>query len=437
MSRPNILFIIADQWAAVTADGRQNDPGKPQTPHIARLAREGTSFGQAYCPFPVCTPARAAMFSGNMPSHTRVINNHNHDADRVPADLPRLGRIFRDAGYDTGYFGKNHSAGVAADGFAETGQYVYDGPGYLACGHMWDPLFTRDAVEFVSRDRSNPFFCTLSLINPHDICRIPKGVPREDTSVADLTDRFNWSDEYLRGGKLPPVPTNHEAPSPEPMLPSHGASPDWDEARWRRFIGVYHLLIENTDWMIGLVLDALHRAGIEENTLVVFTTDHGDHAGAHRLVGKGSFFEESARVPLVARLPGQIAADRFDRDHGVSGVDLLPTFCDFAGLTISQNIDGSSLRPLMQDSPEEVEWREGVFCELSDGRMVRFGNYKYIRHESPAPAEFLFCLSEDPGETTNLLDASAHREARQKGRELLEQYDQQMGAAEQISNPLS
>ncbi len=368
------------------------------------------------------------MFTGNMPSHTRVVNNHNKDADRVPPELPRLGRVFQNAGYDTGYFGKDHSALIAREGFAETGQFVYDGPGYLACGNMWDPLFTRDAIEFLQRDRANPFFCTLSLINPHDICRIPKGVPREDTSVADLTDRFDWSDEYLRGRRLPAVPANHQAPAPPAMLPTHGTAPDWEQDRWRRFIGVYHLLIENTDWLIGLALDALRRAGLENNTLVVFTADHGDHAGAHGLAGKGTFFEESARVPLVLRWPGRIPADRHDAAHGVSGVDLLPTFCDYAGIDPPQNLDGQSLRPLLEPQDHQTaDWREGVVCELADGRMVRFGDYKFIRHETPEPAEILFNLADDPGETRNLRDEPAHAPALEQGRQLLQAYDQKAG----------
>jgi len=421
MTKPNILFVIVDQWAATTADGHQSGAAAPLTPAISRLAAEGTGFGRAYCPYPVCTPARAAMFTGNMPSHTNVIRNHNKDADRVPADLPFMGEIFRDAGYETGYFGKDHSALVACRGFDETGQYLYDGPGYLACGNLWDPLFTRDALSFIERERDKPFFCSLSLINPHDICRIPKGVPREDTTVADLTDRFNWGDDYLRGGKLPGVPKNHDAPPADGMEPSNGGDPGWDEKRWRNYLGVYHLMMENVDWQIGLALDTLQRKGLAENTIVVFTSDHGEHAGAHRMTGKGSLYEESTRVPLIVRGPG-IATGRHDTAHGVSGVDILPTLCDLAGLPVPGKADGDSLRPLLEgeDSPA---WREAVVCETFQGRMARFGKWKYIRLETPNSVELLFDLETDPGETRSVEDA----EALAAGRRFVDDYIGRMG----------
>lgn len=175
----------------------------------------------------------------------------------------------------------------------------------------------------------------MSRADPHDICRIPPNIPFAGATAADLTDRFNWSDDFLRGGRLPRLPGNFNAPRDPALPPTHGGAPeDWDEAKWRRFLGVYHLLIENTDHLFGQALAALDRAGLAEETLVVFTSDHGDHAAAHGLVGKGSFYEESARVLLVLRFPGKVASGRRDRRHCVSGVDLLPTIADYAGIDL-------------------------------------------------------------------------------------------------------
>lgn len=155
---------------------RTSDRESPLTPHIARLAEDGASFERSYCPFPLCTPSRASLFSGNFPCHTRVVRNETR-RETVPPELPRLGRLLRDSGYETGYFGKDHSCGVAPDGFEDGGSIEYDGPGYLNCGNLFDPVFTRDCVEFIQRPREKPFAVVLSLINPHDFCRIPPNIP--------------------------------------------------------------------------------------------------------------------------------------------------------------------------------------------------------------------------------------------------------------------
>jgi len=421
-TRPNILVLIADQWSATSADGFQSDPHGAATPTLARLASEGTSFRAAYSAFPVCTPARASLFSGNYPCHTRVVGNMPDKApgEITPIELPRLGDRLRDAGYDTGYFGKTHAAGLTT-GFDDLGEYTYAGPGYLACGGIWDPLFTRDAIRFVEKSRSRPFAAVVSLVNPHDICRIPvqqPPIPFEDTSCADLTDRFNWSDAFTRGRDIPPVPANHTAPPLDFMPPTHGTSPDWGEKRWRRFLAVYQQLIENVDWQFGLVLDALERSGQADDTLVVFTTDHGDHAAAHGMVGKGTFYEESARVPLTLRFPGRIAAGRRDESHPVSHIDLLPSLLGLADIPVEGPCDGLDLTPLLEETPGPWN-RDAIISETVDGRMVRFGQWKYICW---AGREALFDLAQDPLETRNRIDDSGARSARETGRAHLEAH---------------
>ncbi len=428
--RPNILLLIADQWGACSADGFQENPEGVSTPTLARLAREGTSFAKTYAPFPVCTPARAALFSGNYPCHTRVLGNMPDKApgEITPIELPRLGDRLRAAGYDTGYFGKTHAAGLTT-GFDDHGEFTYAGPGYLACGGIWDPLFTRDAIRFVEQKRSRPFAAVVSLINPHDICRIPvqqPPIPFEDASVADLTDRFNWSDTFTRGRDIPPLPPNHSAPPLDWMPATHGSAPDWDEKRWRRFLAVYQQLIENVDWQMGLVLDALQRIGQADNTLVIFTSDHGDHASAHGLVGKGTFYEESVRVPLTLRWPGRIAAGRREDEHPVSLIDLLPTILGAAGVEVDGPCDGLDLAPLLVPGTPEPWQRAFVASQTADAHMIRFGHYKYIRR---GEEEALFDLKDDQGETRNLAARDAAEVPMAQGRAFLESHLTDMNGA--------
>ncbi len=432
-NRPNILLILSDQWSARVADGSPRDVG-PRTPAVDRLAREGTRWSNAYCTFPVCTPARASMFTGAMPSRTRVIRNVNtaREPDLVPADLPRLGALFAEAGYEYVYYGKDHSAGTAEVGVESFGSRRFDGPGFLVDGSALDGVWARDAMDFLDRDHERPWLMALSLVNPHDICMTPPKVDTPNRTAADITDAQRWAHTYLRDEPLPPLPDNHHAPVPEAMDwgMGTGSAPDWDELRWRRFLSTYWLLIENTDWWIGQVLDRLDARGLAEDTLVVFTTDHGDQAGAHGRVGKGLLFEESARTPLLLRRPGTVAAGAVD-DRLASGADLLPTLCQAAGLDVPRGAFGLDLLDGADgnstDDPARRS-RDYVACETAYGRMIRFGRHKYIRIEAEGTRqEMLYDLDADPGETTDLAGRSEHADALDRGRACCEDYFSRVG----------
>jgi arylsulfatase A-like enzyme len=422
--QPNILLILSDQWSARVADGSPRDAG-PRTPSIDRLARTGLRFDNAYCTFPVCVPARASLFTGAMPSQTRVMGNTNrHCPDElVPADLPRLGQALSQAGYECVYYGKDHSAGTAEAGVESFGSRRFDGPGFLVDGSLLDGVWARDAMSFLSGDHDRPFFMTLSFVNPHDICMTPPKVDTPNRTTADITDAQRWADDYLRGEDLPPLPFNHEAPVPEAMDwgLATGSAPDWDALRWRRFLSTYWVLIENTDWWIGQVLDRLEQRGLAEDTLVVFTTDHGDQAGAHGRIGKGLLFEESTRTPLLMARPGTIAEGQVRGDLA-SGADILPTLCAAAGAEGHQSIFG---RDLLSEAPT----REYVVCETVGGRMVRFGEHKYIRIEDDdRREEFLYNLADDPGESRDLAGEASAAGALSRGQGYLEDYYRRIGA---------
>lgn len=397
---PNIVFIISDQWSAVASDGSGLNK-YPRTRNIDNLASNGVRFTQAYSSFPVSSPARVSMFTGQMP-HQFGVKGNFHKVDRISKNFETLGELFEKAGYEMGYFGKDHTGGGTTRGFG-TRDMITDSGGWLSDGSIFDPISTREAVEFIRINKDKPFFVTLSLINPHDIC------------TTTINSKFSYGGSFVEHKFLEPrfdeilLPGNHTDTVLQAMLPGYAkerAAVDYSttEEEWLEYVRFYYVLIENTDWNIGLVLKTLEETGVENNTLVVFITDHGDMMSAHRMRQKGTFFEEAARIPFILSWPGEIEFPKIC-DELVSTIDIMPTICDYAGLEISQPIDGINLRPVIENTG--VNLREYLVCETSLARMVRFGKYKYV--QSVEGEEVLFDLEYDPGEGSNI---AAHTDMR-------------------------
>jgi arylsulfatase A-like enzyme len=187
-------------------------------------------------------------------------------------------------------------------------------------------------------------------------------------------------------------------------------------------------MIERIDVEIGKVLEALRANGLEENTLVLFTSDHGDGIGAHRWVGKLCFYEEPMTVPMIVSWKGEIPEGAVDRDHLVSGLDIVPTLCDYAGIELSAVQRGASLGGIIRDP--SASWRQHLVAELADdtgdksrrGRMVRSAKYKYMRYSQGEQNEQLFDLESDPGETQNLAFEKSMQEVIVHHRDFLQHW---------------
>jgi arylsulfatase A-like enzyme len=187
------------------------------------------------------------------------------------------------------------------------------------------------------------------------------------------------------------------------------ARANWDERRWRLHRWAYHRLTERVDTQIGRVLDGLRAGGQWENTLVVFTSDHGDMDAAHRMEHKTAFYEEAAHIPLILSWPGVIAPGTMDAGIVSNGLDLLPTLCDYAGVDTPIDIAGQSLRPLAKGHHTGV-WRTALPVESELGRMIVTERYKYMRYDTGENAEQLIDLVADPGEMRNAAgDAGSRR----------------------------
>ncbi|MGL6314175.1 sulfatase family protein [Vibrio sp. WXL103] len=427
--KPNVIFIVADQWSTAIADG-SGKKSFVQTPGLDALAKEGKRFEKSYSSFPLCCPARASMFTGLMPHNHGLIDNEEiieHQTGEFPstdnflADAMTMGEAFKKAGYETGFFGKEHAAGYGWRGIDEHGSLSYTGGGYLAEGSVYDSIFAKDAIEFIKEKRDKPFYLTLSFINPHDICKTLGGpVGGKNISDAIFFCR-NDNEKYLRDEERKSLPDNFSDKYIEGMIKHddymYKELDELDENYWKQFISTYGLLIEKTDWLVALVLDQLKQQGIDNNTIIVFTSDHGEMMGSHRLIAKTVFYEESAKTPMIIRFPDSIKAGGVDSKNIISTVDIMPTLLDLCGLEVPTNIDGKSFK--LSCIEEDAFTHEEVFCENGFSRMFRFKQYKYIESlVYEKHYKILIDLEKDPKETVNLFktegyqDVSAYAERR-------------------------
>jgi arylsulfatase A-like enzyme len=196
---------------------------------------------------------------------------------------------------------------------------------------------------------------------------------------------------------------------------------NWTEQQWREYLWVYYRLCEISDGEAGRVLAALDQAGLASNTVIVFTSDHGEMMGSHGMITKQKLYEESAAVPLIVAPPGGKAS--VDKQHLVSGLDILPTLLDYAGIATPKSLEGKSLRPLVEG--KEVPWRDFVVSEVNvsmEARMVRTARYKYIVFALGEDREQFFDMENDPGELKNLIADPALAGEVARHRSLLEQW---------------
>jgi len=424
--RPNIVYIMTDQQFG----GAMSCTGNPylRTPAMDRLAAMGVRFEKAYCAFPLCVPSRTAMFSSRMPHEAGVYVNCKVSQEAFP--FATLGRTVADAGYDCHYIGKWHltipTSRTKVHGFNEV---------VLPGGHGHDAARAQRAAAFLRRDHEKPFFLVVSLLNPHDCCQLARG---EDLAKFD--------------GAIPPIPPEEEQPPLPENFEIPAGEPDqlrvwqkensarvyrsyfWDKKRFREYLWGYYRLVEKVDAEIGKVVDALEESGRSDDTVVIFASDHGDGHSRHRWNQKWSLYDESARVPFVVAWKGRTRAGHVDHHLVSSGLDLMPTICDYAGAPVPQGSLGRSVRRLAEGRTQ-VTWRRFVVSETSFGnwtkvgtgdfpkaRMVRSDRYKYIAYDKGQRREQLIDMKADPGEMVNMAGKPEMEEVLQRHRDYLAQW---------------
>lgn len=425
---PNVILIISDQWSTKVSDGSGNYDNGILTPGIDLLAKQGISFKQAYSTYPLCTPARASLFTGLYSHHNDVGFNLKKDSILARAQFtPTLGKSFKEAGYNVAYFGKEHAGGYGYASATEFGSMTHSNGGMLAEGSAYDPIFTEDAIKYIKDQKDKPFFMTLSLINPHDICRVLGGKVQGATFADAIHFARNDDEPYLRFQPRPDLPNNHEVAYEKGMILHEDFMYkevfELNEDQWKRFISTYQLLIENTDRLIGLLLKNLKEQGLEENTIVMFTTDHGEMSGSHKLIAKTTFYEESSKIPVIIRYPKEIKQSTTNNNALVSTIDIMPTLLDLAGVGIPKGIDGKSFKKQILESEVSTNEFDIVFSQNQFGRMVRYDEFKYVRSVVYGITyEILYDIDKDPSESKNLLEDPKFKNQLIKGRKLLDDW---------------
>lgn len=404
MKKPNILLLLTDQqsWNAMSCAGSRD----LKTPAMDTLASRGVLFNRTYCTFPLCTPSRASLFTGLYPHQVGVTGN----GDSISADFSdrQLGRLMSAGGYDCAYGGKWH---IPENSIPD------ETHGFRRIAVLDDNQLPDHCLAFMQEKRDNPFFLVASFDNPHNICEFGR-------------------EEVLPWVTLPPEPALQDMPN---LPPNFGLCPyesfavrRWRQHNslnldfytpelWRRYRWGYNRLVEAVDRQLGKILEGLRQLQLEEDTVILFTSDHGDLQGAHQLGNKWLFYEESSRVPLILCPGGKGRSGCVENRLVSNGIDLFPTICDYAGIPLPEGLEGLSLRPLAEGrSP--AGWRDHVAAEskhLSSTRMIRSERFKYTLDLKGLYREMLFDLETDPGEMVNLAVESAYRGELQRHRDWL------------------
>jgi choline-sulfatase len=431
---PNILIIMADEHAPQFS----GFGGHPlvKTPHLDRLAAGGVLFRNAYCNSPLCVPSRMSFMTGRYPH----LNGAYDNTTALSSDAVTWAHLLRAAGYDAALSGKQHFIGpdqlhgfqaqLAFDLHASNHHGVFDWergtpkaaqpwPGLAQAG----PGTTReievdDAVEAAAlayikdparKERS--WALDVGFIAPH----FPLVVPEK-----------YWAMYPPEEMDLPVIPEGHletQHPLFTRMRGMFGSLDAFPEEQVRRGRAAYYGLITYLDDKIGRLVAALDETGQLENTLVIYTSDHGEMNGEHGMWRKSNFYEQSVRVPLILSWPGGLPAGRVV-EHNVSLVDVVATMVDGAGAETVGALDGESLLPLARgDAGAAAEWDDEVFSEyLAHGvarpvAMLRRGRHKLIYSLDDPPV--LFDLEKDPGEFRNVADDPAYAPALEELRSAL------------------
>ncbi|MHB1357159.1 MAG: sulfatase-like hydrolase/transferase [Anaerolineae bacterium] len=419
--RPNILLIHSDQHRYDCLGSN----GHPllKTPNIDSLAAEGIRFTHAFSPSPICVPERNCLLHGQWATEHQCITNYDSESPRPPREsLPTFSHALREGGYYLGYVGKWHvrqDRGPLDSQFGFT-EFIADGNPYTAwresqglapvphsngwLGELDPHILPRQsqlawgsdhAIEIIQRGAESgmPFFVRWDPTEPH----LPNVVPEPYYSMYPPCD-------------IPPWPGFADTLIGKPYIQAQQRRTwrvdHWTWENWSRIVSRYLAVISLLDTQVGRLLDALKRLQVADNTLVIYTTDHGDLCGSHGMIDKMNImYDDVVRVPLVMRWPDHIAPGSTCDAFVSHSIDLASTFCDIADVAIPDTFRGKSLIPLMLGNQDNN--RQDIFSTfhgnqfgLYSQRMVRDRQMKYIWNLTAE--DELYDLVQDPGELRNL-----------------------------------
>ncbi len=445
--RPNVLFLMSDDLNnALGCYGNS----LARTPNLDKLAARGTRFDRAYCTYPLCGPSRNSMLTGLYPNSNGILLNAQIFRQTIPSHVS-LPQAFRQSGYLAVRIGKLYHYGVpgsvGTDGHDDPASWEQEfnpagvdrleeepkifslTPGNFGSSLSWyaspksdehhtDGMLASDAqwvLERCAKEKQRPFFLAVGFFRPHTPFNAPK-VPY-----------FDWHDK----SKMPLVQGVEED---EKDIPAAALASRKNEEKQltddlsREAIQAYYASISFMDAQLGRVIETLDRLGLSDNTIIVFTSDHGYHLGEHGLWKKQSLFEESARVPMLVVAPG-ITSPGSVAKTPVSHLDLYPTLAELCKVETPGNLQGQSLVPILHDADQVGRgWalaqmvRGGGGGKRSAGRAGRSENnpiigytlrtprYRYTQWDEGRAGSELYDHDADPRELTNLVSAPEHAE---------------------------
>lgn len=422
----NVLFIIADDLTSTGVSSYENKACK--TPNIDKLASEGVRYTRAYCQYPVCGPSRASFMSGYYPSATTTFG-YVSGRKNIGPERKTWSQLFKENGYYAARVSKIFHMGVPIDiekgsngtddeaswterfnsqgpewkapGDGELVQGNPDGTLPIKGGNVMtivkadgDDLVHSDgktaqkASELIRQYKDSSFFLAVGFVRPHVPFVAPKSYfepyPYDEMIVPEKVDG-DWDDIPKRG-------INYVT----------SVNGKMNSEQEQKAIAAYYASVTYMDTQLGKVLHTLKEEGLEDNTIVVFTSDHGFHLGEHRFWMKVSLHEESARVPMIIKVPGKKPAVC---NSFVELIDLYPTVAELAGLHVSEYLQGKSLVKTIDDPTFQV--RNMAFSVTQGGRtfLLRDENWAYIQYNEDASAGIeLFDMNKDPKQYTNLAE---------------------------------
>ena len=442
--RPNIIVVLVDdmRWDEYGAAGHNYI----QTPNIDRLAREGASFKNAFATTPLCSPSRASFLTGQYPHTNGIVDNQEHD--ELSHELETFPKLLQAGGYETAFMGKWHMGNddTKRPGFDEwvslkgQGEAIdpnlnINGERQLIKGYVTD-ILTDYSLRFINKERTAPFLLYLSHKALH-----PNVVQRDDGSIANIGE----------GGFVPADRHKHMYDSAVFKRRPNANIPPSDKPALARKIDPLPLLSSETstsestireraemlmavDESLGKLMEALEVKGVLDNTIIVFTSDHGYWYGEHCLDDERRLaYEEGIRIPMLMRYPALVPSGSAFDDMTLS-IDLAPTLVEMAGLTPGKQFQGRSLVPIINKSAKE--WRKSFLIEYYSDKVfprivnmgykaVRTERYKYIHYTDLDGMDELYDLQSDPYELKNSINdpgmATTLKEMKVELNNLLEQ----------------
>lgn len=428
--KKNVLFIIADDLNCYMGSYGHY---AAKTPNLDKLAKNGLQFDNAFCNYPLCGPSRASMMTGLYPDQSGNYSLKNLVRDYVP-DVVTMSQAFINQGYEAARVGKiyhySNPGDIGKEGHDDPASWTHRvfpkgvdkaeeardeifslKKGSYGATLSWlaseakdeehtDGMVATESIKLLEQYAKDdkPFFLGVGFYKPHTPFVAPK-------KYFDLYDKKDL--------KIPTTPEGYMNTLPEPVkhvLTHHAEDQNLDEETIKSAIQAYLACVSFMDAQVGRVLDALKKTGLDKNTIVVFTSDHGFHVGEHAYYHKNTLFEVCAQIPLIVSAPDMKKAKGKQTKSIVEMIDLYPTLCDWAGVSYPEYVAGKSMVKILENPKNKT--RKSALTQVGNkGYTIRTKDYRYSRWKQGGEGmtEF-YDRKKDPHELNNLAGDSKYQD---------------------------